>query len=84
MKSRLIASLSTGILGLSLAATTALAHHGWAGQSTEPFTLKGKVETPLSLSGPHATMKIKDDKVRFGISRSRRRRARNARGSRKA
>jgi hypothetical protein len=62
MQSRLIASLSTGILGLTLAATNASAHHGWAGQGTEPFTVKGTVQTALSLSGPHATMKIKDDK----------------------
>jgi hypothetical protein len=62
MQKRVIASLSAGILGLTLAATNAFAHHGWAGQGTEPFTLKGKVETALSLSGPHATMKIKDDK----------------------
>ena len=62
MKSRVIFGLSSGILGLTLVATNALAHHGWAGQGTEPFTLTGKVEAPLSLSGPHATMKIKDAK----------------------
>jgi hypothetical protein len=54
------ARLATGILALLLAAAPALAHHGWAGQSTEPFTLKGTVAKALSLSGPHATMQIKD------------------------
>jgi uncharacterized protein DUF6152 len=59
MQSRLVA-LWAGILGLSLAATTASAHHGWAGQGTEPFELKGTVQTAVSLAGPHATMQIKD------------------------
>ena len=62
MQTKLIAGLSAGILGLSLVATQALAHHGWAGQGTENFTLKGTVAKGLSLSGPHATMQIKDDK----------------------
>jgi hypothetical protein len=42
-------------------ATQALAHHGWAGQSTEAFTLKGTVAKSVSLSGPHATMQVKDE-----------------------
>jgi hypothetical protein len=57
-----IASLSAAILGLSFAATNALAHHGWSGQGTEDFTLKGTVEKTVSLAGPHATMQIKDEK----------------------
>jgi hypothetical protein len=57
-----IASLSAAILGLSLAATSALAHHGWSGQGTEDFTLTGKVSKDVSLSGPHATMQITDEK----------------------
>ena len=60
MPSRLVATLGAGIRGLSLAATTVSAHHGWAGQGTEPFELKGTVQTGLSLAGPHATMQIKD------------------------
>jgi len=62
MQKKLAAGLSAGILGLTLAATQALAHHGWAGQGTEPFTLKGTVARSVSLSGPHATMQIKDEK----------------------
>jgi hypothetical protein len=37
----------------------ALAHHGWAGQGEENFELTGTVEKPVSLSGPHATMKVR-------------------------
>jgi hypothetical protein len=61
MQAKLAAGFCAAILGLSLA-TSALAHHGWAGQSTEDFTLKGKVSKALSLSGPHATMQITDEK----------------------
>jgi hypothetical protein len=35
------------------------AHHGWGGNATEETTLTGTVETPVSLAGPHATMKIR-------------------------
>jgi hypothetical protein len=61
MQAKLAGGFCAAILGLSLA-TNALAHHGWAGQSTEDFTLKGKVSKALSLSGPHATMQITDEK----------------------
>jgi uncharacterized protein DUF6152 len=61
MQAKLAAGFCALILGLSVA-TSALAHHGWAGQSTEDFTLKGKVSKALSLSGPHATMQITDEK----------------------
>lgn len=44
---------------LALAAVPAMAHHGWGGQGTEQFELKGTVESPVSLAGPHATMKIR-------------------------
>jgi hypothetical protein len=43
-----------------LAAVPALAHHGWAGQGAETFTLKGTVQQTVSLAGPHATMQLKD------------------------
>lgn len=36
------------------------AHHGWSGNSDEPFELSGVVETDVSLGGPHATMRVKD------------------------
>jgi hypothetical protein len=37
------------------------AHHGWAGNGEEEFELTGTVESPVSLAGPHATMKVKAD-----------------------
>ena len=36
-----------------------LAHHGWSGYSEKEFEISGTVEKPVSLAGPHATMKIK-------------------------
>lgn len=60
MQTKFVAGLSAALLGLSLTATSALAHHGWAGQGTEAFELKGTVAAPVSLAGPHATMQIKD------------------------
>jgi hypothetical protein len=38
-----------------------LAHHGWEGYRTEDFEITGTVETPVSLAGPHASLKIKAD-----------------------
>jgi hypothetical protein len=35
------------------------AHHGWQGYRTEDFEISGTVETPVSLSGPHASLKIR-------------------------
>lgn len=35
------------------------AHHGWGGQAQEESTLTGTLAAPVSLAGPHATMKIK-------------------------
>jgi Family of unknown function (DUF6152) len=41
----------------------AAAHHGWAGYLNEDFQISGTVESPVSVAGPHASMKIrvKDD-----------------------
>jgi hypothetical protein len=39
----------------------AIAHHGWGGYSDKEFEISGTVESPVSLAGPHATMKIKVD-----------------------
>ncbi|GAC1471126.1 MAG: DUF6152 family protein [Chloroflexota bacterium] len=40
-------------------ALPAWAHHGWSGYGDKPFEMAGTLETPVSLAGPHATMKIK-------------------------
>ena len=49
----------SGLASLLLAASPATAHHGWSGNQGE-VELSGTVETPLSLSGPHATMQLRD------------------------
>jgi len=49
------------LVALALATLPLAAHHGWASYGTEEFSITGAVDTPLSLSGPHATMKIKAD-----------------------
>jgi hypothetical protein len=38
----------------------AAAHHGWGGQGEEEFQLSGVLAEPVSLAGPHGTMKVKD------------------------
>jgi len=42
-----------------LASTASLAHHGWAGYRQEQLEITGTVETPLNMSGPHATMQVR-------------------------
>lgn len=57
MQSRLFAFVVIG--ALALLPISAAAHHGWAGNSDEEFEISGTVSSPVSLVGPHATMKIK-------------------------
>jgi hypothetical protein len=57
MHSRFV--LCIGALILALSAVPAFAHHGWGGNLDEEFEITGTVEKPLSLAGPHATMKIR-------------------------
>jgi hypothetical protein len=59
MFSRLSLYTKLGIFALSLSALPASAHHGWGGNLDEEFELTGAVVTPVSLSGPHATMQIR-------------------------
>ncbi len=61
MYSRRSLSSCVGILALSLSAVPASAHHGWGGNSEQEFELTGTVATGVSLSGPHATMKVLSD-----------------------
>ena len=35
------------------------AHHGWGGNSDQETELTGTLEAPVSLAGPHATMKLR-------------------------
>ena len=46
---------------LSLGATQAMAHHGWAGQQTDQSELTGKLKADVSLAGAHGSMQIVDD-----------------------
>ncbi len=53
---------SLGVLvgvALVLSALPAAAHHGWGGNSDAVSEMTGVVVSPVSLSGPHGTMKIK-------------------------
>jgi hypothetical protein len=55
-------SLRAGLVAVALlAATPAVAHHGWSGQEEQVTSLTGTVVQGVSLAGPHATMKIKVD-----------------------
>jgi hypothetical protein len=44
---------------LVYASTPAIAHHGWGGYLDQTTDISGTVESPVSLAGPHATMKIR-------------------------
>jgi hypothetical protein len=39
----------------------ALAHHGWAGYEDKITEFTGTVETPVSVAGPHASLKVRAD-----------------------
>ena len=55
---RITLSLRIGaVMGL-IVALPALAHHGWSGQSATQSQVTGKVQKPVNLNGPHATMQI--------------------------
>ena len=51
-----------------MAPLPAAAHHGWSGYSDKEFEISGTVVTPVSLAGPHATMKIKVDEQVWDIT----------------
>jgi len=61
MRNRHPAAYAAIFLGMTLAALPAAAHHGWSGQSDSQIEVSGKVQKPVSLSGPHATMQIVSD-----------------------
>jgi hypothetical protein len=59
MQTRFVALAGTFALALG---APALAHHGWGGQQTDKTEISGTLKTDVSLSGPHATLQITDDK----------------------
>jgi len=46
---------------LLLTCLPAYAHHGWEGYRSEDFEISGIVESPVSVAGPHASLKIRVD-----------------------
>jgi hypothetical protein len=55
--------LAAGALlaAVSLSSVPASAHHGWGGYQDTTTDITGTVDSPVSMAGPHATMKIKVD-----------------------
>jgi hypothetical protein len=57
--------LTLGILAtmalVAALSVPAFAHHGWGGNSDQQSELTGTLEVPVSLAGPHATMKVRVD-----------------------
>lgn len=49
----------SGAAALACFSVTVAAHHGWSGNN-QAFELSGTVVTPVDLSGPHATMQVRD------------------------
>jgi hypothetical protein len=45
---------------------------GWGGNEEKDTTLTGVVETPVSLAGPHATMKVRVDGKLWDVTLARR------------
>jgi hypothetical protein len=39
--------------------TPGFAHHGWGGNAEQESEMTGTLEAPVSLAGPHATMKLR-------------------------
>jgi len=60
--------LATLLPLVMIAATPAIAHHGWAGYSDQEFEISGTVETPVRLVGPHGTMQIKVDEQIWDVT----------------
>jgi hypothetical protein len=47
------------VLTVSLSPIIVSAHHGWGTYLTAEFEITGTAETPVSLAGPHAAMKLR-------------------------
>jgi hypothetical protein len=47
------------VLAAAVVSVPVSAHHGWGGNSEQQSELTGTVEVPVSLAGPHATMKMR-------------------------
>jgi len=60
MHLRIVSALTGGFVATAFVALPASAHHGWSGQQQDQTEISGKVKTPVSLAGAHATMQIVD------------------------
>ncbi len=49
------------VVAMFLLPTPVSAHHGWGGYLDATTEISGTVESPVSVAGPHATMKIRAD-----------------------
>ena len=47
------------LLAAFLFPVPAIAHHGWGGYAEKTSEISGTVESPVSMAGPHATMRVK-------------------------
>jgi hypothetical protein len=56
---RAFVGILAGVALLVALSMPAYAHHGWGGNEEQESTLTGTLEAPVSLAGPHATMKLK-------------------------
>ena len=59
---KLFTRLPFVLLAVALAAAVSVpvsAHHGWGGNADQESEMTGTVEVPVSLAGPHATMKVR-------------------------
>jgi hypothetical protein len=51
--------VGTVLLAVAFSSAPAVAHHGWGGYLDQTTDISGTVESPVSMAGPHATMKIR-------------------------
>ena len=56
---RLSLGIFTSVALVAALSVPASAHHGWGGNSDQETEMTGTLEVPVSLAGPHATMKLR-------------------------
>ena len=56
---RVLVGILTGVALVAALTMPGYAHHGWGGNEEGESTLTGTLESPVSLAGPHATMKLR-------------------------
>lgn len=58
---RMFVGILAGVALMLTASMPGYAHHGWGGNEEQETQLTGTLEVPVSLAGPHATMKLRVD-----------------------